>query len=119
MPYSGQGFQFTTTPHYDAVTVAATGDLDATNADNFVYYVLRHLRGRRALVLDLRYVEFCGSEGLLAVLKVRCYCKHHDIGWSLLPSEAVDRILEVGDPDAWTPATLSLIDAWSFGTVPH
>ncbi|TDZ89864.1 STAS domain-containing protein [Mycobacteroides salmoniphilum] len=103
MPYSGPGFQFTATTRYNAVTVAATGELDATNADCFVYYVLRHLRGQRALVLDLRNLDFCGSEGFLAVLKVRCYCKHHGVGWSLLPGEAVDRILEIGDPDGWTP----------------
>lgn len=100
MPYIGRRFQFSVTPRHNAITVAAAGDLDATNADCFVYYVIRHLRGRRALALDLRYLEFCGSEGFLAVLKVRCYCKHHDVDWSLLSGEAVDRVLEIGDADS-------------------
>lgn len=100
MPYSGPGFQFTTTGHRSTVTVAATGELDATNADRFVQYVISHLRRHRSLILDLRYLDFCGSEGFLAALKVRCYCKHHDVGWSLLSGEAIERILDIGDPSS-------------------
>nr|WP_136629114.1 anti-sigma factor antagonist [Mycobacteroides salmoniphilum] len=91
--------------------MAATGALDATNADCLVYYAVRHLHERHALVLDLRELDFCGSEGFLAVLKIRCCCKYHEVRWSLLSGEAVDRILEIGDPDSWLLDAIPLIDA--------
>ncbi|MGH3726541.1 MAG: STAS domain-containing protein [Mycobacterium sp.] len=94
-----------------AIVVAAFGDLDATNADCFVDYALSHLDEQRPLVVDLRGLNFCGGEGFLAILKIRYHCRHHDVDWTLLPGEAIHRILEIGDPYCWLPTASSVADA--------
>lgn len=116
MPYHSSTARFVTTTHYSgAVVVAAHGELDATNADCYVNYALHHLNEHRPLVLDLSSLAFCGTEGFLAVLKIRCYCKHHGVDWSLISGEAVDRLLEIGDPDCGLPTAGSLTEALQYG----
>jgi anti-anti-sigma factor len=116
MQYHSSTARFASTTHHSgAVVVEAHGELDATNADCYVNYTLRHVNEDRPLVLDLSSLDFCGTEGFLAVLKIRCYCKHHGVEWSLVSGEAVDRLLEIGDADCGLPTAGSLTEALQSG----
>ncbi|EUA67290.1 STAS domain protein [Mycobacteroides abscessus subsp. bolletii 1513] len=90
------------------VVIAAGGDLDATNAGCFVEYALRHIDEKHALVLDLRKLEFLGTEGFLALKTAWSYAHQRAIDCTLLPSAAVDRLLEIGDPECTVSTADSL-----------
>ncbi len=109
VPYASSTGRFTTQWHRDQVVViAAGGDLDATNAGCFVEYALRHIDEKHALVLDLRKLEFLGTEGFLALKTAWSYAHQRAIDCTLLPSAAVDRLLEIGDPECTVSTADSL-----------
>ncbi len=109
VPYASSTGRFTTQWHRDQVVViAAGGDHDATNAGCFVEYALRHIDEKHALVLDLRKLEFLGTEGFLALKTAWSYAHQRAIDCTLLTSAAVDRLLEIGDPECTVSTADSL-----------
>jgi hypothetical protein len=67
-------------------------------------YTLGHLMRCRGLILDLRGLDFFGTEGFSALYRVSVCCAHAGIGWTVVPSEAVCRVLRIGDPQGLLPA---------------
>lgn len=109
VPYASSTGRFTAQWHRDqVVAIAACGDLDATSAGCFVEYALRHIDQKHALVLDLRKLEFLGTEGFLALKSVWSYAHQRAIDCTVLPSAAVDRLLEIGDPECTVSTADSL-----------
>lgn len=84
--------------------ICAHGHVDASNADTLTEYALGHLMQCRGLILDLRDLNFFGTEGFSALHRVSVCCAHAGIGWALVPSEAVSRVLRIGDPQGLLPA---------------
>jgi anti-anti-sigma regulatory factor len=84
--------------------ISAHGDIDASNADTLTEYTLGHVMGCRGLILDLRGSDFFGTEGFSALHRVSVCCAHADIGWAVVPSEAVSQMLRIGDPQGLLPA---------------
>src|SRR5271155_823673 len=84
--------------------ISAHGHIDASNADTLTEYTLGHLMRCRGLVLDLRDLDFFGTEGFSALHRVSVCCAHAGIGWATVPSEAVSRVLRIGDPQGLLPA---------------
>jgi anti-anti-sigma factor len=84
--------------------ISAHGDIDASNADTLTEYTLGHLTGCRELIIDLRGLDFFGTEGFSALHRVSVRCAHAGIGWAVVPSEAVSRVLRIGDPQGLLPA---------------
>jgi anti-anti-sigma factor len=82
--------------------VAAVGELDAANAAEFTRYAWRSGRMTH-LVVDLSGVEFCGSAGYSALLGFGVQCAAQGVGWALVPSRAVKRVLGICDPDGTLP----------------
>ena len=78
--------------------ISAHGDIDASNADALTAYALGHVTASRALILDLRGVEFFGAEGFSALQQISTCCTHADTGWAIVPGAAVSRMLRIGDP---------------------
>jgi hypothetical protein len=64
----------------------------------------------RGLILDLRDLDFFGTDGFSALHRVAVCCAHPGIGWSVVPSEAVARMLRIGDPESLLP-TASTVEA--------
>ena len=84
--------------------ISAHGHIDASNADTLTEYTLGHLMRCRGLILDLRDLDFFGTEGFSALHRVSVCCADPGIGWAVVPSEAVSRVLQIGDPQGLLPA---------------
>jgi anti-anti-sigma factor len=83
--------------------VRARGHIDASNADTLTEYILGHLTGCRGLIIDLRGLDFFGTEGFSALHRVSVCCAHPGIAWAVVPSGAVSRVLRIGDPEGFLP----------------
>lgn len=90
-------------PH--RVAVAAVGEIDAVNGRALARYVERHTRVSRQLVLDLRAVDFFGSQGFTALYYISVHCARSDVDWAIVASPSVQRLLAICDPDAELPVT--------------
>jgi anti-anti-sigma factor len=90
--------------------ISAHGHIDASNADTLTEYVLGHLMDCGGLVFDLRGLHFFGTEGFFALHRVSVCCARAGMGWAVVPSEAVSRMLRIGDPQGLLPAA-STVDA--------
>ena len=84
--------------------ISAHGGIDASNADTLTEYTLGHLMRCRGLILDLRDLDFFGTEGFSALHRVSVCCARAGIGWAVVPGEAVSRVLRIGDPQGLLPA---------------
>ena len=90
--------------------ISAHGHIDASNADTLTEYTLGHLIRCRGLILDLRDLDFFGTDGFSALHRISVCCADPGIGWAVVPSAAVSRVLRIGDPQGLLPAA-STIDA--------
>ncbi len=84
--------------------ISADGYIDASNADTLTAYTLRHLLRCRGLIVDLRGVDFFGTEGFSALHRVSVCCARAGTGWAVVSGEAVSRVLRIVDPQGWLPA---------------
>jgi anti-anti-sigma factor len=91
--------------------IAATGDLDATNARALGSFVERHTGVSKQLVLDLSDVEFFGCEGFAALHYISVHCARHNVDWLFIGGRTVRRIVAICDPDAELPLAHDLAAA--------
>jgi anti-anti-sigma factor len=94
--------------HPAVAVVTARGDLDASNAQEFVDYALRHTEQTERLALDLTEVEFFGTAGFSAIHTLNVRCAGAGVEWVLVPSRAVSRLLRICDPDSTLPLAATL-----------
>jgi anti-anti-sigma regulatory factor len=83
--------------------VSAYGDIDATNAGALTEYALGEVISRRGLILDLRGVGFCGTEGFVALHRIAVCCAAAGTRWAIVPGPAVSRLLAICDPTRALP----------------
>jgi anti-anti-sigma factor len=93
--------------------ITAHGDLDASNAQQFVDYALRHSEQTQRLALDLSGVEFFGTAGFSALHTLNVRCAGAGVEWALVPSGAVRRLLRICDPDSALPIAPTMSAALS------
>jgi hypothetical protein len=67
--------------------------------------------GCRGLILDLGGLKFFGIEGFSTLHRISVCCARAGISWALVPSEAVFRVLRIGDPDGLLPAARTVVAA--------
>src|ERR1700730_13721577 len=104
-PWEGRAALLTSRRLKSSVAVIrAQGGIDASNADALTEYTLGHLMRCRGLILDLRDLDFFGTDGFSALHRVSVCCADPGIGWAVVPSEAVSRVLRIGDPEGLLPA---------------
>ena len=84
--------------------ISARGHIDASNADTVTEYTLGHLIRCRGLILDLRGLDFFGTEGFSALHRVSVCCARAGLGWAVVSGEAVSRVLRIVDPQSLLPA---------------
>ena len=84
--------------------ISAFGHIDASNADTLSEYARRHLRGCRGLIIDLRSLDFFGTDGFSALHRLSVCCARAGIVWVVVPSDAVSRVLRICDPHGLLPA---------------
>ena len=90
--------------------IRAHGGIDASNADTLTNYTLGHVMRCRGLIVDLRDLDFFGTEGFSALHRVSVGCARAGKGWAVVSGEAVSRVLRIGDPQGLLPA-VSTVEA--------
>ncbi|BBY90123.1 MULTISPECIES: STAS domain-containing protein [Mycolicibacterium] len=83
--------------------ITVTGDIDAANGRALGHYVERHTGTNTQLLLDLRAVDFFGSQGFTALFYISVHCSRSDVDWILLGSPPVRRLLSICDPEGELP----------------
>jgi anti-anti-sigma factor len=94
-----------------AIVLTASGEIDASNADSFGKTVSRLSAEGDPLVVDLRAVDFCGVQGLQVLVALDEACRGSDLAWALVPGQAVQALLRIGDFGAHLPVVPSVADA--------
>ncbi|WP_343710413.1 STAS domain-containing protein [Mycobacterium sp.] len=102
-PPENHGARFTTRSGPPAAVVAVDGDIDAANAGRFADHVQRCAAGCGCLIVDLRGVEFFGTEGFSVLHGINVRCAEAGVRWAVVPSAAVRRLLSICDPDEMLP----------------
>ena len=90
--------------------ISAHGGIDASNSDTLTQYALGHLTRCRGLILDLRGLDFFGTDGFSALHRVSVCCARAGIAWAVVSGEAVSRVLRIVDPQGLLP-TASTVEA--------
>lgn len=88
--------------------VTVVGDIDAVNGRPLGGYVERRTGISKQLILDLRAVDFFGSQGFTALSYIRVHCTRSDVDWVLLAGPPVRRFLAIFDPDSELPLAADL-----------
>ena len=83
--------------------VSAYGDIDGTNAGTLTDYAVVKTLRCRGMIVDLSGLEFFGTEGFLALHRISVSCARAGIGWTVVPSVAVSRLLRICDPQGLLP----------------
>jgi anti-anti-sigma factor len=108
-PWEGDTARFASRRLRSSVAViGAHGGIDASNAEALTEYTLGHLVRCRRLILDLRDLDFFGTEGFSALHRVSVCCARAGIGWAVVSGDAVSRLLRICDPQALLPAASTL-----------
>ena len=96
-------------PQPAVAVITATGELDASNAQELVDYALRDADRTQRIALDLTGIEFFGTAGFSALHTLNVRCAGAGVDWVMVPSAAVSRLLRICDPDSTLPiaATMS------------
>jgi len=100
-------------PQPAVAVITAHGDLDASNAQQFVDYALRDAERTERLALDLSGVEFFGTAGFSALHTLNLRCAGAGVEWVLVPSRAVSRLMRICDPDSALPIAPTMSAALS------
>jgi anti-anti-sigma factor len=95
------------------VAVGVVGEIDAVNGRALGRYVERHTRISKQLVLDLRAVDFFGSQGFTALYFISVHCARSDVDWVIVGSDSVRRLLSICDPEGELPLVADLAPALS------
>jgi anti-anti-sigma factor len=84
----------------------AAGEVDAANAGQLAEYVFHRAANCLRLILDLAEVRFFGTAGFTTLRTIDVRCAHAHVTWSLVPSRAVSRVLDICDPRHTLPVTV-------------
>jgi anti-anti-sigma factor len=90
-------------PSPTRVAVAAVGDIDAVNGRAMGRYVERHTGISKQLVLDLRAVDFVGTQAFTALYYISVHCARSDVDWIIVGSPPLHRLLTICDPEGELP----------------
>lgn len=83
--------------------ITVVGEIDASNGRALGGYVERHIGTSKQFILDLRAVDFFGSQGFTALYYISVHCARSDADWMLLGSPPVRRLLAICDPNKELP----------------
>lgn len=88
--------------------VAAEGEIDACNSDKLTEYVERRLEDSTRLIVDLRDLQFFGTQGFSTLHKINVTCSGSGVNWVVIPGHEVDRLLRICDPGGALPVATTL-----------
>jgi anti-anti-sigma factor len=85
------------------VRITASGELDASNANEFAQYVFRYAANCRRLILDLQDVDFFATAGFTTLVNIHARCEYASVDCTIVSSSAVARVLQICDPRRTLP----------------
>ncbi|MDF2823364.1 MAG: hypothetical protein K0R68_772 [Mycobacterium sp.] len=83
--------------------ITVVGENDALNGRALGSFAERHTGTSTQMLLDLRAVDFFGSQGFTALYYISVHCNRNDVDWMLLGSPPVRRLLSICDPSGELP----------------
>jgi anti-anti-sigma factor len=110
-PWENHTARFTAEWGPSFVVITAHGELDASNANQLADYVHRFAAHSNSVILNLGGLEFFGTAGFSALHTISVRCAGAGVGWTVVPSKAVSRLLRICDLDNALPLTESVPDA--------
>ena len=93
------------------LAVAVIGEIDARNGRELGRFVEQHTGISRQLVLDMRAVDFAGTQAFTALYYISVHCARNDVDWILVGSHPVRRLLSICDPEGELPLVDDLTSA--------
>jgi anti-anti-sigma factor len=90
------------------VLVTAEGEIDAANALSLSRYVEAELEFTSRLIVDLRGLDFFGTQGFSILHRINVMASRHSVNWVAVAGSEVDRVLHICDPDGGLPVAGSL-----------
>ncbi|WP_371743998.1 STAS domain-containing protein [Mycobacterium sp. DL592] len=95
-------------PTSSVAVISAQGEIDASNAGSLTDYAVAHVMRCRSLVLDLRDLDFFGTEGFSDLHRVSVSCARVGTEWAMVPGVAVTRVLRICDPQGSLPTSCTV-----------
>jgi anti-anti-sigma factor len=86
--------------------VVVRGEVDAANAKEFALAVCERLPNAGAVILDLTGLEFIAVDGIAALHAINAHLTRNGATWHTVPSRAVQRVLDLCDPEGLIPRVL-------------
>src|SRR5579884_4313259 len=77
--------------------VEVRGAVEAHNAERLSRHIDGLTSGDRPLIIDLYCVDFFGSDGFRALVRIAKICRREGVRWALVTSRAVDRLIHTDD----------------------
>jgi len=96
---------------HSMVHVTVAGEIDAANALSLSRYVEAEMETASRLILDLRALEFFGTQGFSILHRINVMCSRHAVNWVVVPGDEVNRVLNICDPDGGLAVTPTLDEA--------
>lgn len=94
-----------------ATIIQVCGAIEAANANRLSNYIESLAGAERTLILDLRGVDFFGSEGFRALLRIAEKSRRTGSRWAVVGSAAVDRFLQLPESKYRLPVAASVEEA--------
>jgi anti-anti-sigma factor len=95
------------------MVVTAEGEVDAFNARDLAEYVERSLDSATRLIVDLRDLQFFGTQGFSTLHTVNVTCSRRGVSWVVIPGAEVERLLRICDPGGGLPVAATLEKAFA------
>ncbi|OBF91142.1 hypothetical protein A5791_15365 [Mycobacterium sp. 852002-51163_SCH5372311] len=111
VPVDHAGMSLHTHFQPEITIVEVRGAVDAYNAERLSDRIDDLATRHRPLIVDLRGVDFFGSDGFRGLVKIAETCQREGVRWALVASRAVDRLLHTDDGDHGFPVAASLEEA--------
>ena len=91
--------------------ISISGEIDASNAVDVSHRASELASDCGALIVDLADIDFIALDGLYALSALNIQCARTGTTWALITSQAVNRLLRLGDHDKLLPAVGSATEA--------
>lgn len=91
-----------------ATIIQVCGAVESSNANRLSNYVDDLISAERSLIIDLRCVDFFGSEGFRVLVRIAEKCQQAGVRWALVASAAVGQFLQSSESKYRMPVAASV-----------